>query len=125
MTISGNGSGKPHASSAVKIKLQVEPEAAYDFGIKIHKVDENNKSLKGARSPSHSCNPANVIGEFETNKDGEIVVKNLLKTNISSKEISAQKVMTWQRDLLLKLSEFQSKMKPVDNHCGQRQPLYS
>ncbi|MFR4638489.1 MAG: collagen binding domain-containing protein [Streptococcus parasanguinis] len=82
VTISGNGSEINHASSAVKIQIAGGTGVAYDFGIKIHKVDENNKSLKGAKFQVIRVANNQLIGEFETNKDGEIVVKNLFERPI-------------------------------------------
>ena len=114
VTISGNGSEINHASSAVKIQIAGGTGVAYDFGIKIHKVDENNKSLKGAKFQVIRVANNQLIGEFETNKDGEIVVKNLLRDQYIIKEISAPEGYDLAADTVVEASEFQSKDKPVD-----------
>lgn len=113
VTISGNGSEINHASSAVKIQIAGGTGVAYDFGIKIHKVDENNKSLKGAKFQVIRVANNQLIGEFETNKDGEIVVKNLLRDQYIIKEISAPEGYDLAADTVVEAGEFKTPKTPV------------
>ena len=113
VTISGNGSEINHASSAVKIQIAGGTGVAYDFGIKIHKVDENNKSLKGAKFQVIRVANNQLIGEFETNKDGEVVVKNLLRDQYIIKEISAPEGYDLAADTVVEAGEFKTPKTPV------------
>ena len=114
VTISGNGSEINHASSAVKIQIAGGTGVGYDFGIKIHKVDENNKSLKGAKFQVIRVANNQLIGEFETNKDGEIVVKNLLRDQYIIKEISAPEGYDLAADTVVEAGEFKTPEAPVE-----------
>ena len=114
VTISGNGSEINHASSAVEIQIAGGTGVGYDFGIKIHKVDENNKSLKGAKFQVIRVANNQLIGEFETNKDGEIVVKNLLRDKYIIKEISAPEGYDLAADTVVEAGEFKTPKAPVE-----------
>ena len=114
VTISGNGSEINHASSAVKIQIAGGTGVGYDFGIQIHKVDENNKSLKGAKFQVIRVANNQLIGEFETNKDGEIVVKNLLRDQYIIKEISAPEGYDLAADTVVEAGEFKTPKAPVE-----------
>ena len=59
--------------------------------------------LKGAKFQVIRATNQDIIGEFESDLNGEFTVKNILHDKYIIKEISAQKVMTWQQVLLWKL----------------------
>lgn len=73
------------------------------FSIKVTKVDEQNGPLKGAKFQVVRQATGQVIGEFESDANGEFTVKNILRDKYIIKEISAPEGYDLAQILLLKL----------------------
>ena len=69
----------------------------------VHKVDESNEPLKGAKFQVIRQATGQVLGEFESDAKGEFSLKELLRDNTSSKKFKLRKGMSWQKIQLLKL----------------------
>ena len=67
---------KPYDSnSKVNIQIAGGEGVGYAFGIQVHKVDESNEPLKGAKFQVIRETNQDIIGEYESDANGEFTVK--------------------------------------------------
>ena len=78
-TLKGLGIENKNVTNAAAVQIAGGAGLGYVYSINIHKVDDANQPLKGAKFKV--VRPANnqVIGEFESDENGNIAVGKLLK----------------------------------------------
>ena len=78
-TLKGLGIESKNVTNAAAVQIAGGAGLGYVYSINIHKVDDANQPLKGAKFKV--VRPANnqVIGEFESDENGNIAVRKLLK----------------------------------------------
>ena len=117
-TIRGDGLNpedkRNNANNDVKIQIAGGTGDGYVFSIKVTKVDESNKPLKGAKFQVIRQANGEVMGEFESNEKGEFSVKKLLRDKYIIKEVSAPKGYELSKeDTVVEAGEFKTADKPV------------
>ena len=105
---------KPYSSqSKVNIQIAGGEGVGYAFSIKVHKVDQSNGPLKGAKFRVIRQATGQVLGEFESDAKGEFSLKELLRDKYIIKEIQAPKGFELAEDTIVEASEFTTPTKPV------------
>ena len=89
VSILGNDNVVADAKSNTKIQIAGGTGVGYVYTINVHKIDNKNQPLKGAKFQIIREANQQVIGEYTTNDNGNITVKNLLKDKYIIKEIEA------------------------------------
>jgi len=89
VSILGNDNVVADAKSNTKIQIAGGTGVGYVYTINVHKTDNKNQPLKGAKFQIIREANQQVIGEYTTNDNGNITVKNLLKDKYIIKEIEA------------------------------------
>ena len=89
VSILGNDNVVADAKSNTKIQIAGGTGVGYVYTINVHKTDNKNQALKGAKFQIIREANQQVIGEYTTNDNGNITVKNLLKDKYIIKEIEA------------------------------------
>ena len=89
VSILGNDNVVADAKSNTKIQIAGGTGVGYIYTINVHKTDNKNQPLKGAKFQIIREANQQVIGEYTTNDNGNITVKNLLKDKYIIKEIEA------------------------------------
>ena len=89
VSILGNDNVVADAKSNTKIQIAGGTGVGYVYTINVHKTDNKNQPLKGAKFQIIREANQQVIGEYTTNDNGNITVKNLLKDKYIIKEIKA------------------------------------
>ena len=112
-TIKGSNKDEYASNSTVKIQIAGGEGIGYEFSIKVTKVDEQNGPLKGAKFQVVRQATGQVIGEFESDANGEFTVKNILRDKYIIKEISAPEGYDLAADTVVEAGEFKTPTKPV------------
>ena len=112
-TIKGSNKDETSSNSTVKIQIAGGEGIGYEFSIKVTKVDEQNRPLKGAKFQVVRQATGQVIGEFESDANGEFTVKNILRDKYIIKEIQAPEGYGLAEDTIVEASEFTTPTKPV------------
>ena len=105
---------KPYSSqSKVNIQIAGGEGVGYAFSIQVHKVDESNEPLKGAKFQVIRQATGQVLGEFESDAKGEFSLKELLRDKYIIKEIQAPEGYGLAEDTIVEASEFTTPTKAV------------
>ena len=116
-TIRGDGLNpeekRNNANNDVNIQIAGGTGDGYVFSIKVTKVDESNKPLKGAKFQVIRATNQDIIGEFETDANGEFTVKNILRDKYIIKEIKAPEGYELAADTVVEAGEFKTPKAPV------------
>ena len=112
-TIVGDNKKPYDSKSKVNIQIAGGEGVGYAFGIQVHKVDESNKPLKGAKFQVIRQATGQVLGEFESDAKGEFSLKELLRDKYIIKEIQAPEGYGLAEDTIVEASEFTTPTKPV------------
>ena len=112
-TIVGDNKKPYDSQSKVNIQIAGGEGVGYAFGIQVHKVDESNKPLKGAKFQVIRQATGQVLGEFESNAKGDFSLKELLRDKYIIKEIQAPEGYGLAEDTIVEASEFTTPTKPV------------
>ena len=78
-TLKGKGVVVKEVTNAAAVQIAGGAGIGYVFTINIHKVDESNQPIKGAKFKVVREANNQVIGEYETDENGNITVNALLK----------------------------------------------
>ena len=89
VTLKGKGIVLKEASNAAAVQIAGGAGVGYVYSINIHKIDDTNQPLKGAKFKVVRQANNQVIGEFETDENGNIAVNKLLKDKYILTEIEA------------------------------------
>ena len=112
-TIKGSNKDEYASNSTVKIQIAGGEGIGYEFSIKVTKVDEQNGPLKGAKFQVVRQATGQVIGEFESDANGEFTVKNILRDKYIIKEIQALAGYELAADTVVEAGEFKTPKAPV------------
>ena len=112
-TIVGDNKNPYSSQSKVNIQIAGGEGVGYAFSIQVHKVDESNEPLKGAKFQVIRQATGQVLGEFESDAKGEFSLKELLRDKYIIKEIQAPKGYELAEDTIVEASEFTTPTKPV------------
>ena len=88
-TLKGLGIESKNVTNAAAVQIAGGAGLGYVYSINIHKVDEANQPLKGAKFKVVRQANNQVIGEFESDENGNIAVGKLLKDKYILTEIEA------------------------------------
>ena len=88
-TLKGLGIETKNITNAAAVQIAGGSGVGYVFSINIHKVDDANQPLKGAKFRVVRQANNQVIGEFESDENGNIAVGKLLKDKYILTEIEA------------------------------------
>ena len=88
-TLKGVGIESTSITNAAAVQIAGGAGLGYVFSINIHKVDEANQPLKGAKFKVVREANKQVIGEYETDENGNIAVGKLLKDKYIITEVEA------------------------------------
>ena len=88
-TLKGLGIENKNAINAAAVQIAGGAGLGYVYSINIHKVDEANQPLKGAKFKVVRQANNQVIGEYETDENGNIAVNKLLKDKYIITEVEA------------------------------------
>ena len=88
-TLKGIGIETKDVTNAAAVQIPGGAGVGYVFSINIHKVDDANQPLKGAKFRVVRQANNQVIGEFESDENGNIAVGKLLKDKYILTEIEA------------------------------------
>ena len=88
-TLKGLGIENKNVTNAAAVQIAGGAGLGYVYSINIHKVDEANQPLKGAKFKVVRQANNQVIGEFESDENGNIAVGKLLKDKYILTEIEA------------------------------------
>ena len=88
-TLKGVGIESTSITNAAAVQIAGGAGLGYVFSINIHKVDEANQPLKGAKFKVVREANKQVIGEYETDENGNIAVGKLLKDKYIISEVGA------------------------------------
>ena len=117
-TIRGDGLNpedkRNNAENGVNIQIAGGEGIGYEFSIKVKKVDENGAPLKGAKFQVVRQATGEVIGEFESDANGEFTVKKILRDKYIIKEISAPEGYDLAADTVVEAGEFKTPKAPVE-----------
>ena len=89
VTLKGVGIESNSLTNAAAIQIAGGAGVGYVYSINIHKVDDANQPLKGAKFKVVRQANNQVIGEFESDENGNIAVNKLLKDKYILTEIEA------------------------------------
>ena len=89
VTLKGVGIESNSLTNAAAIQIAGGAGVGYVYSINIHKVDDANQPLKGAKFKVVRQANNQVIGEFESDENGNIAVNKLLKDKYILIEIEA------------------------------------
>ena len=87
--LSGDGFQAPPSKNGVNIQIAGGAGIGYEFSIKVKKVDENGAPLQGAKFQVIRETNQDIIGEFESDANGEFTVKNILRDKYIIREVKA------------------------------------
>ena len=88
-TLKGLGIETKNVTNAAAVQIPGGAGVGYVYSINIHKVDDANQPLKGAKFRVVRQANNQVIGEFESDENGNIAVGKLLKDKYILTEIEA------------------------------------
>jgi len=88
-TLKGLGIENKNVTNAAAVQIAGGAGLGYVYSINIHKVDDANQPLKGAKIRVVRQANNQVIGEFESDENGNIAVGKLLKDKYILTEIEA------------------------------------
>ena len=88
-TLKGLGIETKNVTNAAAVQIAGGAGLGYVYSINIHKVDDANQPLKGAKFRVVRQANNQVIGEFESDENGNIAVGKLLKDKYILTEIEA------------------------------------
>ena len=88
-TLKGLGIESKNVTNAAAVQIAGGDGVGYVYSINIHKVDDANQPLKGAKFRVVRQANNQVIGEFESDENGNIAVGKLLKDKYILTEIEA------------------------------------
>ena len=88
-TLKGLGIETKNVTNAATVQIAGGAGVGYVYSINIHKVDDANQPLKGAKFRVVRQANNQVIGEFESDENGNIAVGKLLKDKYILTEIEA------------------------------------
>ena len=88
-TLKGIGIETKNVTNAAAVQIAGGAGVGYVYSINIHKVDDANQPLKGAKFRVVRQANNQVIGEFESDENGNIAVGKLLKDKYILTEIEA------------------------------------
>ena len=88
-TLKGLGIETKNVTNAAAVQIAGGSGVGYVYSINIHKVDDANQPLKGAKFRVVRQANNQVIGEFESDENGNIAVGKLLKDKYILTEIEA------------------------------------
>ena len=88
-TLKGKGVVIKEVTNAAPVQIAGGAGVGYVYSINIHKVDDANQPLKGAKFRVVRQANNQVIGEFESDENGNIAVNKLLKDKYILTEIEA------------------------------------
>ena len=88
-TLKGLGIESKNVTNAAAVQIAGGAGLGYVYSINIHKVDDANQPLKGAKFRVVRQANNQVIGEFESDENGNIAVEKLLKDKYILTEIEA------------------------------------
>lgn len=91
-TLKGVGIESKNITNAAAVQIAGGAGVGYVYSINIHKVDDANQPLKGAKFRVVRQANNQVIGEFESDENGNIAVGKLLKDKYILTEIEAPSV---------------------------------
>ena len=111
--LSGDGFSAPPSKNGVNIQIAGGAGIGYEFSIKVKKVDENGAPLKGAKFQVIRETNQDIIGEFESDANGEFTVKNILRDKYIIKEIQAPEGYELAADTVVEAGEFTTPKAPV------------
>ena len=111
--LSGDGFSAPPSKNGVNIQIAGGAGIGYVFSIKVKKVDENGAPLKGAKFQVIRETNQDIIGEFESDANGEFTVKNILRDKYIIKEIQAPEGYELAADTVVEAGEFTTPKAPV------------
>ena len=111
--LSGDGFQAPPSKNGVNIQIAGGAGIGYEFSIKVKKVDENGAPLKGAKFQVIRETNQDIIGEFESDANGEFTVKNILRDKYIIKEIQAPEGYELAADTVVEAGEFTTPKAPV------------
>jgi len=112
-TIKGDNKAPYDSNSKVNIQIAGGEGVGYEFSIKVTKHDENNGPLKGAKFQVIRQATGEVMGEFETDANGEFTLGSLLRDKYIIKETQAPEGYELAADTVVEASEFKSKDEAV------------
>ena len=104
--LSGDGFQAPPSKNGVNIQIAGGAGIGYEFSIKVKKVDENGAPLKGAKFQVIRETNQDIIGEYESDANGEFTVKNILRDKYIIKEIQAPEGYDLAADTVVEAGEF-------------------
>ena len=113
-TIKGSNKDEYASNSTVKIQIAGGEGIGYEFSIKVTKVDDQNGPLKGAKFQVVRQATGQVIGEFESDANGEFTVQNILRDKYIIKEIKAPEGYELAADTVVEAGEFKTPKAPVE-----------
>ena len=113
-TIKGSNKDEYASNSTVKIQIAGGEGIGYEFSIKVTKVDDQNGPLKGAKFQVVRQATGEVIGEFESDANGEFTVQNILRDKYIIKEIKAPEGYELAADTVVEAGEFKTPKAPVE-----------
>ena len=113
-TIKGSNKDEYASNSTVKIQIAGGEGIGYAFSIKVTKVDDQNGPLKGAKFQVVRQATGQVIGEFESDANGEFTVQNILRDKYIIKEIKAPEGYELAADTVVEAGEFKTSKAPVE-----------
>ena len=113
-TIAGDNKKPYDSNSKVDIQIAGGEGIGYEFSIQVKKVGENGAPLKGAKFQVVRQATGEVIGEFESDANGEFTVKNILRDKYIIKEISAPEGYDLAADTVVEAGEFKTPKAPVE-----------
>ena len=113
-TIKGSNKDEYASNSTVKIQIAGGEGIGYEFSIKVTKVDDQNGPLKGAKFQVVRQATGQVIGEFESDANGEFTVQNILRDKYIIKEIKAPEGYELAADTVVEAGEFKTSKAPVE-----------
>ena len=112
-TIKGDNKEEYPSNSKVNIQIAGGEGVGYEFSIQVKKVDENGAPLKGAKFQVIRATNQDIIGEFDTDANGEFTVKNILRDKYIIKEIKAPEGYELAADTVVEAGEFTTPKAPV------------
>ena len=112
-TIKGDNKEEYPSNSKVNIQIAGGEGVGYEFSIQVKKVDENGAPLKGAKFQVIRATNQDIIGEFESDANGEFTVKNILRDKYIIKEIQAPEGYELAADTVVEAGEFTTPKAPV------------
>ncbi|MEO3172670.1 Ig-like domain-containing protein [Streptococcus parasanguinis] len=112
-TIKGDNKEEYPSNSKVNIQIAGGEGVGYAFSIKVTKHDENGAPLKGAKFQVIRATNQDIIGEFESDANGEFTVKNILRDKYIIKEVKAPEGYELAADTVVEAGEFKTPKAPV------------